>query len=70
MKIKFLREFGGRETGEIHYPEGFVLNLDDDEIALGLINRSICASDEPIPEPKPEPVVKAKPINKARRGGK
>jgi hypothetical protein len=62
MKVKFLREFGGRETKEIHYPKDFEVELDD-EVALDLSARGICEA-EVIPEPAPAPPkVRAPVIN-------
>lgn len=41
MIVKFLHEFGGRETGEIHYPAEFEVELEDD-VAENLVSRGIC----------------------------
>lgn len=58
MLIKFLYEFGGRETKEIHYPAGFEVELDED-IAEDLVKRGICTEvisgpESVMPEPIPE----------------
>ena len=47
MKVKFIRDFGGRETGEIFYLAGQVANIEP----LDLIERGIC---EIVPEPVEE----------------
>jgi hypothetical protein len=68
MIIEFLRAFGGRETREIHYTSGDVVDLDD-EIASDLIARCITKRVEelpafPVAEHLPPPVVITK---RARR---
>ena len=67
MLVKFLREFGGRETKEIHYPAGFEVELDED-IAEDLVKRGICIEGIPGPETvTPEPTPEA-PKPATRKG--
>lgn len=53
MKVKFIRDFRGRETNEMYYQAGSIVDLDP----LDLIERGICVEVKPIPvkeEPAPE----------------
>jgi len=57
MKIKLLKGFGGRETGEVHYDRGDVIELDD-EFALGMIANDTAEAykqSKPKFQPLPEP---------------
>lgn len=54
MKIQFLTDFRGRETGERFFQAGQVVELDDDT-AAGLIANRRAVSAEPAPEPEPQP---------------
>ena len=67
MKIKFLREFGGRETKEIHYPPGMTIELEDEDVALNLIERGVCESAEPVDPAKPPEAVVYKHGKKVQR---
>lgn len=53
MKVKFIRDFRGRETNEMFYQAGDVVDIDP----LDLIQRGICVEVKPKPvkeEPGPE----------------
>ena len=58
MKVKFINGFRGKETNEVYYEPGQVVDLDDDTAAL-LIRDGRCTAveieivvEEP-PKPKP-----------------
>lgn len=58
MKIRFLREFGGRETQEIHYSEGHEMETGypvTDSVAQDLLGRGIVTVIASDPENTPEP---------------
>lgn len=57
MKIKFLQGFGGRETGEVHYIKGQI--IDEEHGAGGLANLASRGIVEILPE---EPEAASKPI--------
>jgi hypothetical protein len=62
MKVKFLCNFGGRETREIHYPPGKIVDLPD-EIAEELVARGIVE----MPNEQPQPVFEPEPVTPKRR---
>jgi hypothetical protein len=80
MKVKFKREFGGRETAEIHYPPGHEMEMSDG-LANDLARRGIVEIlDQPQAEPvhvpeipeldRPEPEkaeLKAAPVRKGKK---
>ena len=70
MRIRFLQGYGGRDTGEIHYEKGQI--VDEEHGAGGFINlvaRGIVEIllDEPelVPVPLPLPVTKV-PVSKKK----
>jgi hypothetical protein len=61
MRVKFIRDFRGRETGEVFYKAGSVVKLDD-KIAQDLCKRGIVQllKDEPESAPAIDRVIPAK----------
>lgn len=57
MQIKFITDFGGRETGERHFTAGQVVELDDDLGRRLIADKRAVAVD---PEPQPAPPAPAK----------
>ena len=77
MKIKFLRGYRGRDTGEVYYEKGTI--LDDEHGAGSLVHLAplgvieILPDDElePVVEVQPEPVAEPEPVKvKPKKAGK
>lgn len=68
-KVKFLREFGGRETGEIHYPEGHEMEMNP-ALASDLAGRDIVdiVQDKPKKEKAEAPETDKPKTAKAKAG--
>ena len=70
MKVKFLQGYGGRDTREIHYEVGQI--VDEEHGAEGLVHLAVrgiveILLDEPefVPVPAPLPVTKASKSKKS-----
>jgi len=67
MKVKFIRDFRGRETREIFYQAGNVADIEP----LDLIERGICeAVIEPIKEEPASEIKEKRPNAPATKKGK
>lgn len=64
MKVEFLQDFRGRETGEVFYTKGQIV---EGERFAFLAERGIVKI---IPDPQPEPVEQPKPEPKRKAGKK
>lgn len=76
MRVKFLQDFQGVETGEVFYLRGQVINLPDTQAERLLRDERVAlmpaevpsAAVEAAPEPEPEPAeTKSQEAPKARR---